>query len=526
MRKKFFIALVVAGAFLLSAVSARAQFTTVTATVKDTNGIPYAAGTMNAILVPSAPGGFRLSGQPYSGRVGPATLDSTGNFIANFGDVTLITPSAQWQITVDSNPGGIAPPFGTGSQTFTVTTSGTTISGSSVVDISATLSAAAPNLTNFTVSGVATVTGTAPIVSSGGANPAISCATCVTAASTFAQGQIPVATTNGTRGLATAGTLTYTANQLGVGFGAGTNTQLFLYNNANTATVLQPPGSGTSTTYIFPITAGTAGQVLSDNGGANPQQLTWITPSTVATAVPLSGITAATATNTIASGNNAPQIWNWALTSNNDAFTFGETTAATTGTLGNQYITEFETLAGSTAVPVGILNSLTGTQTLPALHVTPTWNTTGVVDAGILENVTNTASGAGSLLIDLQVGGTSQFNVDKAGNATGLGNVSAAAYRTATNCANAGGTCTSAAAGAVTVAAAATTVTVTTTAVTANSEILLQYDSSLGARLSVTCNTTASPLAVTARTAGTSFVVTVPAAPVTNPLCLNYSIVN
>src|SRR5258708_5551501 len=151
MRKIFILALVLAGAFLFTP-AAHAQFTTVTATVTDANGIPYAAGTMSAMLTPSAPGGFRLSGQPYSGRVGPATLDATGKFTANFGDVTLITPSAQWQITIDSNPGGIAPPLGTGGQTFTFTSTGTMISGGSV-DISTSLNALAPKLTNITLSG-------------------------------------------------------------------------------------------------------------------------------------------------------------------------------------------------------------------------------------------------------------------------------------------------------------------------------------------------------------------------------------
>jgi hypothetical protein len=143
----------------LHATSANAQFTTVTATVTDSNGIPYAAGTVSAILTPSAPGGFMLSGNNYSGRVGPATLDSTGTFIANFGDVTLISPSAQWLITIDSNQGGIAPPLGTGAQTFSVTSTGTVISGSSV-NISAMLTAAAPKLTNFAGAGTGTIAGT------------------------------------------------------------------------------------------------------------------------------------------------------------------------------------------------------------------------------------------------------------------------------------------------------------------------------------------------------------------------------
>jgi hypothetical protein len=134
----------------------------------------------------------------------------------------------------------------------------------------------------------------------------------------------------------------------------------------------------------------------------------------------LSAITAATGSNTIASGNN-PQVWNWAQTTNNQtAFTYGETTAATgTGDIG----VAVKTLAGSTAIPLSVANSLTGSQTLPALSITPTWNTTGVVDAALLVKVTNTASGTGSLLEDLQVGGTSQWSADKAGNTSQIGNL-------------------------------------------------------------------------------------------------------
>jgi hypothetical protein len=100
-------------------------------------------------------------------------------------------------------------------------------------------------------------------------------------------------------------------------------------------------------------------------------------------------------------------------------------------------------------------------------------------------------------------------------------------YKTATNCSSSGGTCSAAPAGSVSIAAAATTVTVATTAVTANSQILVTEDSSLGTKLSVTCNTTTGrTYTVTTRTAGTSFVITASAAPVTNPACLSYSIVN
>ena len=87
--------------------------------------------------------------------------------------------------------------------------------------------------------------------------------------------------------------------------------------------------------------------------------------------------------------------------------------------------------------------------------------------------------------------------------------------------------CANALAGSVVIAAAATTVTVNTTAVTANSQILIMEDSSLGTKLGVTCNTTiARTYAVTARTAATSFVITTSAAPVTNPACLSYLVLN
>ena len=87
--------------------------------------------------------------------------------------------------------------------------------------------------------------------------------------------------------------------------------------------------------------------------------------------------------------------------------------------------------------------------------------------------------------------------------------------------------CASAAAGSVALAAGGTTLTVNTTSVTANSQILITEDSSLGTKLSVTCNTTTGrAYTVTARTAATSFVITSTAAPVTNPACLSYLAVN
>jgi hypothetical protein len=110
--------------------------------------------------------------------------------------------------------------------------------------------------------------------------------------------------------------------------------------------------------------------------------------------------------------------------------------------------------------------------------------------------------------------------------------IEATKLNTATNCSSsaAPAVCGSASAGSFVVAAAATTVTVNTTAVTANSQILLQEDQSLGAKLSVTCNTQSilvlGPPVITARSAGTSFSVAIVVAPTTNPMCVSYTISN
>jgi hypothetical protein len=86
--------------------------------------------------------------------------------------------------------------------------------------------------------------------------------------------------------------------------------------------------------------------------------------------------------------------------------------------------------------------------------------------------------------------------------------------------------CGSVAAGSSVIAAAATTEIVNTTLASANSQILITPDSSLGARLSVTCNTTINPISISARTGGTSFTAAVTVAPVTNPLCFSWWIIN
>lgn len=108
---------------------------------------------------------------------------------------------------------------------------------------------------------------------------------------------------------------------------------------------------------------------------------------------------------------------------------------------------------------------------------------------------------------------------------TTAGMFKVAAFGSFANCAVAGATpaCAAAPAGASSIVDGATAVTISTTAVTANSEIPVWMDMSLGSRLGVTCNTTFEGCWISARTAGTSFTVTCQADPAgANPMCIGW----
>jgi len=78
---------------------------------------------------------------------------------------------------------------------------------------------------------------------------------------------------------------------------------------------------------------------------------------------------------------------------------------------------------GSTSMSAPYITLTQGTITAdaPQLNGSVTWNNSGVTFTGWKLNVTDTASASASLLMDLQVGGTSQFKVNKAGVGTLIG---------------------------------------------------------------------------------------------------------
>lgn len=137
---------------LLTAAAASAQKTTVTATIVDPNGIPYANGSVTAQLVPAGVSNPTVGGNAINGTVGPAATDDNGHFSMDLfcnttggACTTAISPAGtKWQFTV-CNP-GVPSPLGFGNQCFTpaaITITGTT------QDVSTQMNAVAPVLTRL-----------------------------------------------------------------------------------------------------------------------------------------------------------------------------------------------------------------------------------------------------------------------------------------------------------------------------------------------------------------------------------------
>lgn len=158
----------------------------------------------------------------------------------------------------------------------------------------------------------------------------------------------------------------------------------------------------------------------------------WATPSGGAA---LSGITAATGANTLDSGNNSGQVWNWALTTNTTiAHTFGETSAATNGTstsgVPNQALFKLATLAASTASPLTVYSRgshvFSVSPTTAQLFATngsasaPTYGFAASVNSGMYWTGSN---------LRFAVGGTVGFSVDGSSIYSNDGTAATPAFR-------------------------------------------------------------------------------------------------
>jgi len=102
-------------------------------------------------------------------------------------------------------------------------------------------------------------------------------------------------------------------------------------------------------------------------------------------------------------------------------FLFGADSQASTNPSVYSTQTVATTLLGSTSLTGDVL-----TTSAPVLNLTQQWNSSGTTFTGLKFNVDTTTynqSAAASLLMDLQVGGSTKFNVDKTGNLTLASNI-------------------------------------------------------------------------------------------------------
>lgn len=198
-------------------------------------------------------------------------------------------------------------------------------------------------------------------------------------------------------------------------------------------------------------------------------------------------------------------------------------------------LTDGATIAVNAALSDNFTLTIGGNRTLS--------NPTNLVAGQILNFVvTQDATGGRTLAFGANYSGTIALN--PAANAVTLFSCFAASSSalsctggapqsvTASNCSSGASpaVCGSAKAGSVAVPTGTNpTLVVDTTGVAAGSEIILTPDMSANVGGGVTCNTTVStqgPAIVSARTAGTSFTIQIDATVATNPVCVDYHIIN
>jgi hypothetical protein len=214
----------------------------------------------------------------------------------------------------------------------------------------------------------------------------------------------------------------------------------------------------------------------------------------------------------------------------------GPPTYQTAPTVSAANMTNFPTLNQNTS---GTAAGLSGTPNIAVGTLSATGQITSTVAVGTAPLVITSTTNIPNLNASTLTGGSwSSPNALGSGTAntirgttiTATTSVTSLAYLTTTNCVT-NISCSGAPAGMAAIAASASTVTVATSSVTANSEIRVQFDATVGgaSQLNVTCNTGTSTAAlywISTRTPGTSFVISTNVPPVTNPACLTWSFVN
>jgi len=313
--------LLLLGIFFMCALTARGQggFTTVTGTITGPiDGIVWSCATISAQLITAggvAPtlngGGFTTSTSPVSlGCPGSNGL-APGSFSIRLADSGVISPSTTtWQFTVNMAP-GIAPPAGTGPQSFTYTTAincstnTPSVCTANSMSISAQLSALAPRLSNAAGGGGITQVATLPGTCTAGSQYQLTVSPYTVYICGPANTFIPQGPSGGTFGASPSSGYTFTSTPITTNPFSG---NLLIGANINAA------ASGT-------YTAG-AGYTLTAAGTATLAAEYATAASATSYSAPF--------TYSVNSGNWGGTIATFSSPGNNAAFVQGKTTASVT----------------------------------------------------------------------------------------------------------------------------------------------------------------------------------------------------
>lgn len=203
-------------------------------------------------------------------------------------------------------------------------------------------------------------------------------------------------------------------------------------------------------------------------------------------------------------------------------------------------------LDAANTVSNALVHLASGVNSTTLLHINPQGTGIGVQDDNITTGTgncnganSNCYTGAGDYLLGVADGNGNRQKITTYPDVQQqfTGGIKTANIQTFSDCANTAepAICGANTTGSVVIGVGNSAVIVNTSAITANSEIFLTPDETIGTtgsgKLSVTCNTTQATalaiLGVTARVVGTSFTVTTTAGSVTtHPVCIHFAIVN